>query len=300
MVVDTKARLVRLGGEKLGGQSSRHIATFAGYPKKVTTADLSKEPEDVARMFDAVAKGYDRTNALLSGGNQVLWRIATVKALTLQPGERVLDVAAGTGTSTKALQRAGADVVALDFSPGMVAEGRERHPDIEFVEGDAEALPFPTGSFDAVTISFGLRNIQNPQVAIGEMYRVLKPGGRIVICEFSHPSAPIVRAGYQGYMKYLMPAVTALSSTHRKAYNYLMESIKDWPEQRVLSQWLRAAGFTRVAYRNLTGGIVALHRARSPEDSKVRESIGKRRSRPASPSTSAVLLPINDTQPPSS
>jgi demethylmenaquinone methyltransferase/2-methoxy-6-polyprenyl-1,4-benzoquinol methylase len=260
----------------------------------VTTADLKKNPEEVSGMFDQVAKGYDRTNALLSGGNSVLWRIATVTALKIQPGERILDVAAGTGTSSKAIARAGADVVALDFSPGMVAEGRKRNPDIEFVEGDAQALPFPAASFDAVTISFGLRNVSNPQVALGEMYRVLKPGGRIVICEFSHPPAPLVRAGYESYLKYVMPAITALSSTHKDAYRYLMESIEDWPEQSVLSQWLRAAGFTRVAYRNLSGGIVALHRARSPEDSKVRESVGKRRARPASPSTSSVPIPVQE------
>jgi demethylmenaquinone methyltransferase / 2-methoxy-6-polyprenyl-1,4-benzoquinol methylase len=245
-------------------------------------------------MFNEVAKGYDRTNAVLSGGQSVLWRMATVKALNLQPGERVLDVAAGTGTSTKALQKTGATAVALDFSPGMVAEGRARHPDIEFVEGDAEDLPFASHSFDAVTISFGLRNVHNPQVALGEMYRILKPGGRIVVCEFSHPEAPLVKLGYDGYLKYVMPAVAALSSSHKDAYRYLMESIKDWPEQPVLSQWLRAAGFTRVAYRNLTGGIVALHRARSPEDSKVRESVGKRRQRPSSPSTASLPVPIQD------
>jgi len=260
----------------------------------VTTADLNKKPEDVSGMFDQVAPGYDRTNALLSGGNSVLWRLATVKALDLKPGERVLDVAAGTGTSAKALARTGAEVVALDFSPGMVEQGRKKHPGIEFIEGDAQALPFPSASFDAVTISFGLRNVHNPQLALGEMYRVLKPGGRIVICEFSHPPAPLLQAGYQGYLKYVMPAVTALSSSHREAYRYLMESINDWPDQSVLSQWMRTAGFTRVAYRNLTGGIVALHRARSPEDSKVRESVGKRRQRPASPSTSSVPIPIQE------
>jgi demethylmenaquinone methyltransferase/2-methoxy-6-polyprenyl-1,4-benzoquinol methylase len=241
-------------------------------------------------MFDEVAKGYDRTNALLSGGNSVLWRIATVRALKIQPGERVLDVAAGTGTSSKALAKAGATVVALDFSPGMVAEGRKRHPDLEFIVGDAEALPFPPASFDAVTISFGLRNVSNPQVALGEMYRVLKPGGRIVICEFSHPPAALVDA----YMKYVMPVITSVTSTHKDSYRYLMESIHEWPEQSVLSQWLRGAGFTRVAYRNLTGGIVALHRARTPEDSKVRESVGKRRARPASPSTSSVSIPVQE------
>ena len=260
----------------------------------MTTADLNKKPEDVSRMFDQVAPGYDRTNALLSGGNSVLWRLATVKALDLKPGERVLDVAAGTGTSAKALAKTGAEVVALDFSPGMVEQGRKKHPGIEFIEGDAQALPFPSRSFDAVTISFGLRNVHNPQLALGEMYRVLTPGGRIVICEFSHPPAPLLQAGYQGYLKYVMPAVTALSSSHREAYRYLMESINDWPDQSVLSQWMRTAGFTRVAYRNLTGGIVALHRARSPEDSKVRESVGKRRQRPASPSTSSVPIPIQE------
>lgn len=257
----------------------------------VTTADLGKDPAAVSGMFDEVAKGYDITNAILSGGNSMLWRIATVKALEIKPGDRVLDVAAGTGTSAKAIQKAGAQVVALDFSSGMVAEGKKRHPDIEFVEGDAENLPFPSHSFDAVTISFGLRNVKNPQVALGEMYRVVKPGGRIVICEFSHPPAALVRMGYEGYLKYVMPAIATVTSSHKDAYRYLMESIKDWPEQAVLSQWLRATGFTRVAYRNLTGGIVALHRARSPEDAKVRESVVKRRQRPSSPSTSSVSLP---------
>jgi len=251
----------------------------------MTTADLGKDPKEVAGMFDKVAAGYDRTNAILSGGNAALWRAATVKALEPVPGEKILDIAAGTGTSAKAIAKSGADVVALDFSAGMVAQGRKRHPDLTFVEGDAEALPFPPSSFDAVTISFGLRNVNNPQLALGEMYRVLKPGGRVVICEFSHPPRPLVAGSYQAYLKYIMPAVASVTSTHRDAYTYLMESIEDWPEQAVLSQWLRAAGFTRVAYRNLTGGIVALHRAKTPEDKKVRGSVDKRRARPYSPST---------------
>ena len=251
----------------------------------MTTADLGKDPKEVAGMFDKVAAGYDRTNAILSGGNAALWRTATVKAIAPQPGEKILDIAAGTGTSAKAIAKSGAEVVALDFSPGMVAQGRKRHPDLAFVEGDAEALPFPPSSFDAVTISFGLRNVNNPQLALGEMYRVLKPGGRVVICEFSHPPRPLVSGSYHAYLKYIMPAVATVTSTHRDAYKYLMESIEDWPEQAVLSQWLRAAGFTRVAYRNLTGGIVALHRAKTPEDKKVRGSVAERRARPYSPST---------------
>lgn len=260
----------------------------------MTTADLNKHPQDVADMFNGVAQRYDRTNTLLSAGTSALWRIATARALKIQAGDRVLDVAGGTGTSAKTFERAGASVVALDFSSGMVAEGRRRNPTIEFVEGDAEALPFQSASFEVVTVSFGLRNFANPQVAIGEMYRVLKPGGRLVICEFSHPTSPILRWGYRLYLEHVMPLVSRLVSSHHAAYRYLFESISHWPDQRVLSQWLRAAGFTRVAYRNLSGGIVALHRARSPEDRKVRESIGKRRSRPASPSTAAMTLSVAD------
>lgn len=251
----------------------------------MTTADLGKDPKEVAGMFDKVASGYDRTNAILSGGNAALWRAATVKAIAPMAGEKILDIAAGTGTSAHSLSKPGAEVIALDFSPGMVAEGRKRHPEITFVEGDAEVLPFPPSTFDVVTISFGLRNVSNPQLALGEMYRVLKPGGRLVICEFSHPPRPLVSGSYYAYLKYIMPAVATVTSTHRDAYRYLMDSIEDWPEQTVLSQWLRAAGFTRVAYRNLTGGIVALHRAKTPEDKLVRGSVDKRRARPQSPST---------------
>jgi len=251
----------------------------------MATADLGKNPEAVSAMFDDVAKGYDITNAILSGGNAVLWRIATVRAIDPQPGERVLDIAAGTGTSAAAIAKSGAEVVALDFSPGMLKEGRKRHPNLTFVEGDAESLPFPPKSFDAVTISFGLRNVNNPQLALGEMYRVLKPGGRVVICEFSHPDRAVIKGSYKAYLKYVMPAVAKLTSSHPDAYTYLMDSINAWPTQAVLAQWLRAAGFTRVAYRNLTGGIVALHRAKAPETTKVRGSIAERRQRTASPST---------------
>jgi demethylmenaquinone methyltransferase/2-methoxy-6-polyprenyl-1,4-benzoquinol methylase len=251
----------------------------------MATADLGKDPTAVSAMFDDVAKGYDITNAVLSGGNAALWRIATVKALDPKPGERILDIAAGTGTSSAAIAKSGAEVVALDFSAGMIEEGKKRHPDITFVEGDAEALPFPPQSFDAVTISFGLRNVNNPQLAIGEMYRVLKPGGRIVICEFSHPDRALVRGSYKTYLKYVMPAIAKVTSSHPDAYTYLMDSINAWPTQSVLAQWLRAAGFNRVAYRNLTGGIVALHRAKAPESNRVRGSVAERRRRPASPST---------------
>ena len=225
---------------------------------------MSKQPREVAGMFDQVASGYDRTNALLSFGNDALWRRATVRAVAPKAGEAILDLAAGTGTSSVALARSGARVTAADFSPGMIEVGRRKHPGIEFVEADATALPFAAGQFDAVTISFGLRNVVEPNKALAEMYRVLKPGGRIVVCEFSRPPRAMFRATYAMYMRFVMPRVVRMASTNSDAYDYLNESILAWPDQQTLSQWLRTAGFTRVAFRNLTFGVVALHRGRKP------------------------------------
>lgn len=230
----------------------------------MTSADLGKDPDEVAAMFDDVAARYDLTNALLSLGSASLWRIATVRALGIQAGDRVLDIAAGTGTSSAAIARAGARVTALDFSPGMVAVGRQRHPDIEFVEGDAEQLPFDDASFEAVTISFGLRNVKDPHRALAEMRRVLVPGGRIVVCEFTTPPNGLVRAAYSLYLNKVMPGVAKLASSNPAAYTYLMKSIEDWPVQGILSGWMREAGFVDVGYRNLSAGVVALHRGRAP------------------------------------
>ncbi len=244
---------------------------------------MSKRASDVAGMFDGVARHYDRTNAVLSGGNAALWRAATVRAIAPQPGERILDVAAGTGTSSAAIQRSGARVVAVDFSPGMIAEGRRKHKSIEFVEADAEKLPFGDNEFDAVTISFGLRNVNNPKAALSEMYRVLKPGGRIVVCEFSRPPIAILRAGYFTYLARVMPIIADRTSSNPEAYKYLAESIREWPDQGELSQWIRGAGFIRVAYRNLTAGIVAMHRGRKPVDATVLASVAKRKGNATKP-----------------
>ncbi len=230
----------------------------------VATADRNKNPNEVSAMFDEVAPRYDLTNGVLSMGASPLWRLATVRAIAPQPGERILDIAAGTGTSSAAIARTGADVVALDFSPGMIEAGRRRHPDLEFVEGDATSLPFGDNEFDAVTVSFGLRNVDEPRTALAEMFRVLKPGGRVVICEFSRPPRAILRAGYGAYLRFVMPTVVGATSSNPEAYRYLAESIAEWPDQTSLSQWIRGAGFTRVAYRNLTSGVVALHRGRKP------------------------------------
>lgn len=246
---------------------------------------MSKRPNEVAAMFDGVAKHYDRTNTLLSGGNAMLWRAAMVRAVAPMAGERILDIAAGTGTSSAGLQRHGARVVAVDFSPGMVEEGRRKHPKIEFIQADAATLPFGDNEFDAVAISFGLRNIADPRLALAEMYRVLKPGGRVVVCEFSRPPIAIFRAGYNAYLRYVMPLVADRVSSNPDAYSYLAESIKAWPDQGELSQWIRGAGFIRVAYRNLTWGIVALHRGRKPVDAVVLASVAKRKGNATKPIT---------------
>lgn len=218
-------------------------------------------------MFDEVSTHYDRTNNVLSMGNAALWRVATTKAVDPRAGERILDVAAGTGTSSASLAKNGARVVAADFSAGMIEVGRERqsrNPFIEFVQADATNLPFADAEFDAVTISFGLRNIVDPKKALAEFYRVTKPGGRVVICEFSRPPAALIRTGYSAYLRYGMPVLARLASSNPAAYEYLMDSIEAWPSQPVLAGWLREAGYENVAYRNLTAGIVALHRGRKP------------------------------------
>ncbi|PPG34214.1 bifunctional demethylmenaquinone methyltransferase/2-methoxy-6-polyprenyl-1,4-benzoquinol methylase UbiE [Rathayibacter sp. AY2B9] len=233
----------------------------------VTKADLTKRPDEVASMFDTVAPAYDLVNGLLSVGNDRLWRIATTRAVNPAPGERILDIAAGTGTSSASLARSGAQVVAADFSPGMIAVGRRRQAGndrIEFVQADAMDLPFEDESFDAVTISFGLRNVAEPRTALAEFLRVLKPGGRVVICEFSTPPIAPLAAAYDFYLSRVMPAVVRLASSNNPAYDYLGDSIRAWPEQSVVAAWLRVAGFERVAYRDLTAGIVALHRGVKP------------------------------------
>ncbi|MBN9215683.1 MAG: bifunctional demethylmenaquinone methyltransferase/2-methoxy-6-polyprenyl-1,4-benzoquinol methylase [Microbacterium sp. SCN 70-200] len=230
-------------------------------------ADLGKDPSRVSGMFDEVAAGYDRTNTVLSLGQDKLWRIVTTRAVAPKAGQRILDLAAGTGASSVSLARSGAEVVAGDFSPGMIAEGRRRHGDVanlSFVEADATALPFDDNAFDAVTISFGLRNVNDPKKALGEMLRVTAPGGRLVICEFSHPQNAAFAGLYGFYNNRVLPIVAKTVSSNADAYDYLNESIRDWPDQVTLSSWIRGAGWTDVAHRNLTFGIVALHRATKP------------------------------------
>lgn len=230
-------------------------------------ADLGKDPQRVSGMFDQVAAAYDRTNSVLSLGNDRLWRVATLRAVAPQRGERILDLAAGTGTSSMAFVPSGAHVVAADFSRGMIAEGRRRHgnvPNLEFVQANATDLPFADGAFDAVTMSFGLRNVDDPRRALRELRRVTRPGGRIVVCEFSHPPSRVFNGLYRFYNDRVLPIVAKAVSSNAEAYDYLNESIRDWPDQPTLAGWMRDAGWEDVAYRNLSLGIVALHRGIRP------------------------------------
>lgn len=231
-------------------------------------ADLHKDPARVSGMFDQVAKRYDLTNDVLSLGNDRLWRVATTRAVAPRRGQCILDLAAGTGASSVALARSGARVVAADFSPGMIAEGRRRHsgiPNLEFREADATALPFDDDEFDTVTMSFGLRNVDDPKKALRELLRVTRPGGRLVVCEFSHPSSRVFAGLYRFYNDRVLPVVARSLSSNAEAYDYLNESIRDWPDQRRLAGWIRGAGWTDVAHRDLSMGIVALHRAVKPD-----------------------------------
>ena len=228
----------------------------------MTRAGLDKQPGEVAAMFDEVAPRYDLTNTVLSLGRDRAWRRAVVEALELEPGERVLDLAAGTATSSAALARSGADVVACDFSLGMLRVARSHaYERVALVAGDALRLPFADASFDAVTISFGLRNTADPDLALRELLRVTRPGGRLVVCEFSHPVWRPFRTVYLQYLMRALPAVARRVSSDPAAYGYLAESIRAWPAQADLAADLAVAGWARPAWRDLTGGIVALHRA---------------------------------------
>ncbi|RJK93401.1 demethylmenaquinone methyltransferase [Vallicoccus soli] len=222
-------------------------------------AQLDKQPHEVAAMFDGVAERYDLTNDVLSLGQARLWRRAVREALDVRPGERVLDLAAGTGTSSEPLRAAGAFVVPTDFSLGMLRTGKRRQPHLPLVAGDALRLPFADGAFDAATISFGLRNVADVDAALRELLRVVRPGGRLVVCEFSHPTWAPFRTVYVEYLMRALPRVARAVSSEPDAYAYLAESIRAWPDQAGLARRLAAAGWGSVRWRDLTGGVVALH-----------------------------------------
>lgn len=228
----------------------------------VNRASLDKDPREVASMFDGVARRYDLTNTVLSVGQDRFWRRATREALRIGPGEKVLDLAAGTAVSTVELAGSGAWCVAADFSVGMLAAGQARA--VPKVTGDATRLPFADGVFDAVTISFGLRNVVDHEAGLREMARVTRPGGRLVVCEFSTPTNGLFATVYKEYLMQALPRIARTVSSNPEAYVYLAESIRAWPDQAQLARRIEAAGWTDVRWRNLTGGIVALHAATKP------------------------------------
>jgi demethylmenaquinone methyltransferase/2-methoxy-6-polyprenyl-1,4-benzoquinol methylase len=239
-------------------------------------AHLDKRPGDVAAMFDAIAGRYDLLNDILSAGQVRLWRRAVARITAAGPSERVLDLAAGTGTSSLTFTATGADSVACDFSLGMLQAGRSRlarsgeqdsqlrdgRGRLAFTAGDALRLPFADGVFDAVTISFGLRNVASPGAALAEMRRVTRPGGRLVVCEFSTITIAPVDKLYRRYLLNILPAIARRTARSPEAYEYLAESIADWPAQRELAGLIEAAGWSAVRWRDLSLGVVAVHVAR--------------------------------------
>jgi len=225
----------------------------------VARANLNKDPDDVSKMFDGVANRYDFLNDLLSLGRTKAWRKVVTSIIGPKPGLKILDIAAGTGSSTRPLVDAGADVIALDFSAGMIEIGRKRNKDIKFVQGDALNLPFEENIFDVTTISFGLRNTSNIDSALKDSLRVTKSGGKIVIAEFSHPSNSIFRFIYLNYLMKAIPIISKKISKNPDAYVYLAESIRAWPNQEGLASKMRDAGWKSVAWQDLTFGIVAVH-----------------------------------------
>lgn len=229
-----------------------------------TRAHLDKQPHEVAEMFDGVARRYDVTNTVLTGGLDGLWRRTATRVVDAQPGERVLDIAAGTGVSSAPYADRGIDVVPADFSVGMLSEGYRRRPDLPFTAADAMALPFADDSFDVVTMSFGLRNVADVDQALREFLRVTRPGGRLLVMEFSTPTVPVLSTLYDKVALRVLPAVARRTSSNPESYEYLTESIRAWPDQQALARQVRAAGWEQVRWRDLTGGIVALHHGVAP------------------------------------
>ncbi|WP_093414299.1 demethylmenaquinone methyltransferase [Saccharopolyspora flava] len=228
----------------------------------MSRAGLDKNPREVAAMFDGVARRYDLTNTVLSFGQDRRWRKVTRQLLAPQQDEKVLDLAAGSGVSTVEFARSGAYCVAADFSLGMLSVGKGRG--VPLVAADALHLPFADDAFDAATISFGLRNLADTVAGLREMRRVVRPGGRLVVCEFSTPTWQPFRGVYMNYLMRALPPIARAVSSNPDAYVYLAESIRSWPDQRALGELIAEAGWTDTTWKNLTSGVVAIHHARNP------------------------------------
>ena len=231
----------------------------------MSRAGLDKQPQDVAKMFDDVAEKYDITNDILSFGQDRRWRKRVVDLVAPQRGEKILDLAAGTGTSSQPFADAGAMVVPCDFSIGMLEVGKRDRPRLAFTAGDGTKMPFADDTFDAVTISFGLRNIVDPIAGLRELLRVTRPGGRLVVCEFSTPTWGPFDAIYSNYLMRALPPIARTVSSNPESYVYLAESIAAWPDQKGLAMRMVEAGWGKVDWHNLSGGIVALHHSVKPD-----------------------------------
>ncbi len=233
----------------------------------------SQKAGKVAEVFHSVAAKYDLMNDVLSGGMHRLWKRFTIELSGVRPGNRVLDIAGGTGDLTRQFSRLvgpTGEVVLADINDSMLKVGRDRLLDkgvagnVQFVQADAEALPFPDNHFDVITIAFGLRNVTRKENALRSMLRVLKPGGRLLVLEFSKPGSKLLAKAYDAYSFGFMPLAGKLITNDAESYRYLAESIRMHPDQETLKAMMAEAGFERVTFHNMTGGIVALHRGIKP------------------------------------
>lgn len=244
---------------------SNNNTTHFGY----RDVPLNEKANLVADVFRSVAPKYDLMNDLMSLGLHRLWKRFTITQAALRPGNIVLDVASGTGDLAKAFAKivgCHGKVIMTDINEAMLQVGRERLEDagiignLECIQADAENLPFESNYFDCVSIAFGLRNVTNKAAAIKSMYRVLKPGGKLLILEFSHPQTPLINKLYDLYSFNIIPKLGELIANDRDSYQYLVESIRMHPDQETLKAMMQESGFEDVEYFNLNGGIVALHK----------------------------------------
>jgi demethylmenaquinone methyltransferase/2-methoxy-6-polyprenyl-1,4-benzoquinol methylase len=230
---------------------------------------VDEKASRVAHVFDSVASRYDVMNDLMSFGIHRLWKRLTIERAGVRPGHSVLDIAGGTGDLTLRFSRLVGPrgrVVLADINDSMLRVGRDKLIDqgvggnVEYVQANAETLPFPDNTFDCITIAFGLRNVTDKDAALRSMARVLKPGGRLLVLEFSKPGNPLLSKVYDDYSFHLLPRMGQMVAGDADSYRYLAESIRMHPDQETLKEMIENAGLERVEYTNLTGGIVALHR----------------------------------------
>lgn len=227
----------------------------------------------VAEVFHSVAGKYDLMNDLMSGGVHRLWKMFTVEMAAVRPGQTILDIAGGTGDLAQKFSRLTGPtgtVVLADINDAMLRVGRDKLLDrgvsqnLLFAQADAQYLPFPDHTFDCITIAFGLRNVTDKDLALRSMLRVLKPGGRLLVLEFSKPRSDLLEKAYDTYSFRVLPLMGKLVAGDAESYRYLAESIRMHPDQETLKQMMESAGFSQCSYHNMTGGIVALHKGIKP------------------------------------